>query len=102
MPSKPSERRVIMAKKVAADWLANNASAEYRFRVYHNADAGVFVNLLRGFRDNRVKLAGVDPIPDLGLKNEVSGFTIWSSDWSALQSLKTFLEKRGMDTSWIW
>ena len=102
MPSKPSQRRVIMARKIAADWLTQHSSAEYRIRVYHSDASVPYVNLLRSFRDGRVRLASVDPIPDLGIKNNVGGFTLWSADWSALQSLKTFLEKRGMDTSWIW
>jgi len=102
MPKKPSERRVIMAKKIAADWLSQHSAAEYRFRVYHNGDTTPYVNLLRSFRDNRIRFGSVDPIPDLGIKHEVEGFTVWSNDWSGLQSLKTFLEKKGMDTTWIW
>lgn len=99
---KPSERRIVMAKVLARKWLLDRVTPEYRFRVYHNQDSKPYVNLLRSFRDNRFKLAGVSQLPDLGVKEEVGGFTVWSSDWKALMSLKTFFEKKGMDTSWIW
>jgi len=102
MEKKPSERRIIMAKKLARDWLLKRARPEYRFRVYHNQDSAPYVSLLRSFRDGRFKLAGVAELPDLGVKEEVGGFTVWSSDWKAIMSLKTFFEKKGMDTSWIW
>lgn len=102
MGTKPSERRVVMTKKVAQEWLLKRAAPEYRFRVYHNADATPYINLLRSFRDNKFKLAGVEQISDLGVKEEVGGMTVWSSDWSALMTLKTFLEKKGMETTWIW
>ena len=102
MASKPSERRVVMAKNVAREWLETRARPEYRFRVYHNADLSPYANLLRSFRDNRFKLAGVSQIPDLGLREMAGGLTVWSSDWKALMTLKTFFEKKGMDTSWIW
>jgi hypothetical protein len=102
MGSKPSERRVIMARKVAENWLTTRARAEYRVRVYHNSDCSSYVNLLRGFRDAKVKIANVDPIPDLGIRMETSGFTVWSSDQNSLKTLKMFLESKGMETSWIW
>ena len=102
MGSKPSERRVIMAKKVASEWLTSRARAEYRIRVFHNQDCTPYVKLLRGFRDGKVRIGKVDPLSDLGIRTEVGGFTVWSSDQNALKTLKTFLESKGMDTSWIW
>lgn len=102
MASKPSERRVVMAKNVAREWLESRATPEFRFRVYHNQDLGPYANLLRSFRDNRFKLAGVSKIPDLGLQESTGNLTVWSTDWKALMTLKTFFEKKGMDTSWIW
>lgn len=102
MASKPSERRVVMAKNVARGWLEARATPEYRFRVYHNQDLSPYANLLRSFRDNRFKLAGVDKLPTLGLLESTGNLTVWSSDWKALLSLKNFFEKKGMDTSWIW
>lgn len=102
MAAKPSERRIIMARMVASEWLSSRARAEYRIRVYYNQDLGNYVNLLRGFRDGQVKIAGVQPIPDLGIQHENGSLTVWSSDHNALASLKVFFEKKGMETSWIW
>jgi len=102
MANRPSERRVIMAKTLAKEWLQKNATAEYRFRVYHNGDSMAYVHLLRSFRDGRLRLAGVEKLPDLGVKEEVGGMTVWSSDWKSVMSLKDFFEKKGMETSWIW
>lgn len=102
MASKPSERRVVMAKNVARDWLKARATPEYRFRVYHNQDLTPYANLLRSFRDGRFKLAGVDQLPDLGIQEHTGHLTLWSSDWAAMMTLKTFFEKKGMETSWIW
>jgi len=102
MPNKPSERRVVMAKRVAREWLSSRSSPEYRIRVYHNQDCTNYVNLLRAFRDGHRRIAGVQPIPDLGLQNELGGFTVWSSDYKSLETLKVFFESKGMDTSWIW
>lgn len=102
MAAKPSERRVVMARNVARDWLVSRAKPEYRFRVYHNQDLRPYANLLRSFRDKRFKLAGVEDIPDLGVREKTGSLMVWSNDWKALMSLKTFFEKKGMDTSWIW
>ncbi len=102
MSAKPSERRVIMAKKLAKEWLTSRASVEFRFRVFHNQDCANYMNLLRAFRDGHRKIGGVDPLPDLGLKHELGGFTVWASDYQALSTLKKFFVSKGMDTSWIW
>ena len=91
-----------MMKKIAQEWLNKNAAPEYRFRVFHNSDSIPYVNLLRSFRDGRFKIAGVASVPDLGVREEVGGFTVWSSDWEAMATLESFFKKKGMETTWIW
>lgn len=90
-----------MTKEVASSWLLKQAHPEYRFRVF-NPNPKDYPNLLRAFRDGKTKIAGVGDIPDLGVKEEFGGFYVWSSDVVALEQLKNFFEKRGMETSWIW
>lgn len=96
-----SVKRVVMTKEVATKWLLKQARPEYRFRVF-NPQSKDYLGLLRAFRDGKTKIAGLDPIPDLGVKDGFGGFYVWSSDASSLEKLKDFFERRGMDTSWIW
>lgn len=98
---KKNQKRVIMAKKVARQWLKKNGTIEFRVRVY-SPDRKDYPSLLRSFRDQKIKLASTDPIPDLGVKENSDGFEVWSSDVNALRKLKSLFEKRGMETSWIW
>lgn len=97
----PSHKRVVLARDVAAKWLLKQARPEYRFRVF-NPHAKDYPGLLRSFRDGKTKIAGVDTIEDLGVKEEFGGFYVWSSNATKLEKLKVFFEKRGMETSWIW
>lgn len=94
-------KRIIMSKSVARQWLLKSARPEYRFRVFNPA-AKDYPSVLRAFRDSKTKLAGVNPLPDLGIKEEFGGFYVWSSDLEALKTLQTWFAKRGLETSWIW
>lgn len=96
-----SVKRILMSKEVATKWLLKQARPEYRFRVF-NPHAKDYPGLLRAFRDGKTKIAGVESIQDLGIKEEFGGFYVWSADAPKLEKLKDFFEKRGMDTSWIW
>lgn len=90
-----------MVRKVAKQWLTKNGSLEFRIKIF-NPIRRDYPNLLRSFRDKKIKLAGADPIPDLGVKEGSDNFEIWSSDVNALRTLKFYFEKRGMETTWIW
>lgn len=94
-------RRVVMSKEVASRWLLAQAQPEYRFRVF-NPQGKDYPGLLRAFRDGKAKIAGVEMIPDLGIQEDMGSFYLWSSDAEKLRPLKDFLEKRGMETSWVW
>jgi hypothetical protein len=96
-------RRVVMAKTVARQWLQDRASPEYRLTVYYGAkDIRGACNLVRSFRDDRVKMAGVEPLPDLGMAEAFDSFTVWTKNREALLTLNEWFEKRGYETSGVW
>jgi hypothetical protein len=101
MSKKPSARRVVMTKKVARQWLLKLAKPEYRFRVF-NPNAKDYPSVLRSFRDGKIAMNNVAPLPDLGVKEDFEGFYVWSSDREALKTLQTWFAKRGLETNWIW
>jgi len=101
MSTKPSARRVVMSKSVARQWLLKKAKPEYRFRVF-NPLAKDYPSVLRSFRDGKLKLGSVEPIPDLGVKEDFEGFYVWSSDQKSLKTLERWFAKRGLETNWIW
>lgn len=101
MSNKPSARRVVMTKKVARQWILKQAKPEYRFRVFNPA-AKDYPSVLRSFRDGKIAMAEVEPLPDLGVKEDFEGFYVWSSDREALKTLQQWFAKRGLETNWIW
>ena len=58
-----------MSKSVARQWLLKKAKPEYRFRVF-NPLAKDYPSVLRSFRDGKLKLGSVEPLPDLGVKED--------------------------------
>jgi hypothetical protein len=103
MDDTPSERRVVMARNVAARWLAAHAQPLHSLTVYYGArEIKNLPGLLRSFRDERIRLGSMAPIPDLGLREEFDHFVVWSSDREGLVALSQWLEVRGCETSGIW
>lgn len=92
-----------MAKEVARRYLERRAKAEYRLRIYA---CGPYIRnlagLMRAFRDSKTKIAGVDAIPDLGVRDNFDSVSVWTSNYESLVSLKDWAEGRGMETSGIW
>lgn len=101
MSGRQRGRRIVMTRSVASQWLRKQARPEYRMRVF-NPNAKDYASVLRSFRDGKIKMAGVSPLPDLGVKDEFGGFYVWSSDVGALKSLQRWFERRGLETSGIW
>jgi len=101
MSNKPSARRVVMSKSVARQWLLKKAKPEYRFRVF-NPLGKDYPSVLRSFRDGRLKMGSVKPIPDLGVREDFEGFYVWSSNHEAMKTLQQWFAKRGLETNWIW
>lgn len=98
-----SEKRVVMAKRVAARWLAQKAKAEYRFSVLMGQrEIRNLPNLLRSLRDGKVAMAGVPTIADLGVAEHFDKVTMWSNDREAMLKLANWFERRGFDTTGVW
>jgi hypothetical protein len=94
-----------MAKAVAGRWVAGVSRDEYRFTLFGLGtpeEARKFASLLRSWRDGKIKVASMDPIPDLGVKESGDVLELWSSDLQGLKKLATWAESRGLDTSFIW
>ena len=93
----PSVRRVVMAKRVATKWLSERAVPEYRLRVYHGfgRESRNLPGLLRSFRDGKVKIAGAESVPDLGVKPGFDFIDLWSNNRTALHELEKALRRLG-------
>lgn len=92
-----------MAKLVAKRWILSHTVPEYRLQVFYGAhDIYGLPPLLRSFRDGKVKIGSVKPIPDLGVHEDLDSFTIWSSDHDGMIGLQNWFEKRGLETTGLW
>lgn len=101
--SKPSPARVVLSKKVAEKWLAKKATPEYRLKIFGWVDRlRGFPSLLRSFREGKLRIGGIDPVLDLGVKEGFDSVTVWSSDRESLVKLRNWVEKRGLETSGVW
>ena len=99
-----TEHRVVMAKSIASRWVRERLKEEYRFSAYQcgSTDIKKLPSLLRSFRDGKIKMAGVDPLPDLGVEEKFDSVTVWSSDKDSLMTLQNWFEVRGVETSGMW
>lgn len=101
--SEADNKRVVMAKRVAARWIARKAKAEYRFSVLLGArEIRNLPNLLRSMRDAKLAMVDVPIIPDLGVQEAFDKITLWSSDREAMLKLCNWFERRGFDTTGVW
>lgn len=92
-----------MAKKLAAKWLEAHATPEYRATIYYMGKDGKNVpNVLRSFRDARLKIGTVEPIPDLGVAEHFDGVEVWSADRDKLVLLCAWFDQHGYESSGVW
>jgi len=92
-----------MAQALARRWLTKVATAEYRVRIFYGArEYKNLPNLLRAFRDNKAKIAGLSPVCDMGVKEEFDYVEVWSRDYEGLRKLGQWFEKQDFDTTGIW
>ena len=94
-----------MAKDIAQHWLERRASAEYRLTVLYGHPDGNsrgLPRLLKAFRDGRVKLGGVESIPDLGIKTGFDSVEIWSEDREKILAVQSWLNSKGYETTGVW
>ena len=100
---KPSERRVVMAKALARQWLRKKATEEYRLKIYLGAkEIRNLPGLRRSLSDSKIKMAGVDPITDMAIEACFDSITVWSGDRDSLVTLRDWFEKRGFETTGVW
>jgi hypothetical protein len=104
MATKPSHKRVLMARRLAKRWVASKANPEFRLTVYRPAGRELrnLPDLLKSFRDGKIRLGGLDPIRDLGVKGGFDHCTVWSSDRARLITLDTWFQKVGCETTGVW
>ena len=103
MTKTASEQRVVMARLVAKRWIEARTHSEYRLTVYYGSrEIRGLPGLLRSWRDAKIKIGGMTPIPDLGLKEGFDHFEVWSSDREGLLEFKTWCEARGCETTGVW
>ena len=101
MVSRPSVKRVLMARKLAKKWVQAHSDPRYRVTVLCNQDPRQIVSLLSSWRDGRIRFSGLPPITDLGIKTGFDFFEIWSSNQPAIEELVLALEKKGFETSGV-
>lgn len=99
-----SVKRILMAKKVAKSWLLQNVQPHYRIVAYLSIDDSSknIPSLLQGFRNGKLKLASVPPIPDLGMKVEFDSVSVWSSNREAMLKLDAWFQSKGCETIGVW
>jgi hypothetical protein len=103
MKEKPSRRRVVLAKEVARRWIQSCLRPEYQLKVYYGArEIRKLPDLLRSFRDGKLKIGSVEPIPDLGIREEFDHVVAWSRHKEGLIKLRDWCEERGCETTGIW
>lgn len=92
-----------MARNLARQWLEEHVRPEHRMTIYTPvAERKGLPKLLRSFRDKKLKIGSVSPIPDLGIQEEFDSVTVWSSDQDAILRLATWFETHGYETSGVW
>ena len=104
MEGTPSYKRVLMARRLAKKWVLRKARPEYRLTIYRSAtrDLRNLPDLLKSFRDGKVRIGDVDPISDLGVNPGFDNCEIWTTDKEKLKKLDAWFQKVGCETTGIW
>lgn len=94
-----------MAKSVADRWVTEQATREYRFAILgfgHEGEVRKLAGYLRSWRDGKVRLASMEPIVGLGVRETSDGLEVWSPELDPMRRLAEWVEGKGFDTSFIW
>ena len=102
--NKPSTHRVAMAKRLAKKWVVSHSAPEYRLTIFRGSCSPSLnlPNLLRSFRDGKIRVAFAHPIADLGIRPEFDHVVVRSKDFDALTVLDEAVQKLGCDTSGVY
>ncbi len=102
MKEKYSVKRVLMAKRVACNWIQKHATEEYRVRVYPSLETRTNLpSWLRSFREGRSKLGSVKPF-DFAVEENPDHLTVRSRDYESMKTLIAKIEEMGFETTGIW
>lgn len=100
---KPSEVRVLMAKRVAAAWLKSAAASEYRLTIHSVPHSLRFLpQMLQGWRNGKTRLGSMAPVSDMGLSTNPGKITVWSRNREGMAALDKWLTSRGCETTGVW
>lgn len=98
-----SHKKIAMARAVAETWLKEHSRLEFRVTAFPGPKGEIrnLPSLLRSWRDGKVKLAHLKPIPDLGIKDasDIGFLEYWSSDAEGIRGLTRWLEAKGYETT---
>lgn len=94
--------RSAMAKILARKWLQANATPEYRLTVFSGGNVKNLPSLLRAFRDEKVRIASVPFIQDLGVRAEGDKLILRTANRSAIAELDVWLNSKGFETTGVW
>ena len=94
--------RVAMAKRLATRWVEENATPEYSLVAIAGFGVPNLPSLMRAFRDSKIKLGSLNPIPDLGVSVTGEKLTLKSRHKDALVNLDAWLRSKGCETTGIW
>lgn len=97
-----TQRRVVMARAVAAQWLDSVSRPEYHLTVYiPGGDTRNVPSLMEGFRAGRIRFAGLTTPANFGAAFEFDLINLWSSDGEALVKMASWFEARGYETTGV-
>lgn len=98
-----NKKSVGMSRRVALAWLEEKINPFYSLTIYYkDGNPNKLTDVLRSFRDNKLKIPGVPTIDDLGMNPFFDGIHMWSANKSNILILKDWFEKHGYETSGIW
>lgn len=98
-----NKKEILMSKKVASMWLEGKRNSYHQVTIYNKDKSSKRIaDLLRSARDNKIRIAKLDPIPDLGITEKFDGVTLSSSNQKALEKLALWFEGNGYMTTGVW
>jgi hypothetical protein len=96
-------RRIVMAKHVARQWLAQHTQTEYRITVYGDPEVLSRVPpMLRAFRNGNLRLAGIPQSSQVGIRVGFDHVEIWTPHRDTMLAIDEWLQSKGLETTGVW